>query len=135
MEESISDDKGNFQKQRWHAMSIKLPKSEKDNLNSGGIPWSEPGWTFFCGDHCLGIWKCKSDHSISLISSESHNGSPFHRATDFPWPPRTPDLQPPPSLSPLTLVHSTPDTQASGMVCRHTKQTLSLGILLRVCSA
>lgn len=46
-EESIGDDKGNFEKQRRQAMSIKLPKSKKDNLNSGGIYWSQPGWSFF----------------------------------------------------------------------------------------
>lgn len=36
-EESVRDDKGSFQKQHWHMMTIKLAKSEKENLNSDGI--------------------------------------------------------------------------------------------------
>lgn len=33
----LGDEKGSFQKQRWHVMTIKLAKSEKENLNSSGI--------------------------------------------------------------------------------------------------
>lgn len=148
-EESIGDDKGNFEKQRWHAMSIKLPKSKKDSLNSGGIYWSEPGWSFFVvviawgfeSVSLIAFHRCHSDPSPTishgllrsiltglLPSTLAH----YHLFPKGPWDPA---LQPTPSLSPLALAHSTPDTQTSGMVCRHTKQALSLEILLHVSSA